>query len=141
MNNIQLLKCSVHERGLPKGYARRDFQSYNRKPRIYVSPEGESLYDNLMSRRQRPSTMYRKLAVAAALRALGLPADTKVTWSHYAGCTMCPCSPGFIVEAACTHEDVYCTIGDPIEVEALAAKREQAAIEKDRERHVMHCAD
>lgn len=138
MNNIQLLKCSVHERAMPKGYKARDVKEYNSKPRIYVHPAGESIMENFANRRSRPSKLYRQLAVAPALKALGLPADTKVTWSQFAGCTMCPCSPGFIVQAYGTPKaNVHCTVGDPAE----QAVRVASQIEEDRERIVMHFAD
>jgi len=42
------------------------------------------------------------------LEAMGLPADTKVRWSQYAGCS-CPCSPGFVVDGHSRH-DVHVTV-------------------------------
>lgn len=66
--------------------------------RVYIFPQGETLLDNLQNRRSRPFNEYRKQVMPAVLKALGLPATTKVRWSQYAGCS-CPCSPGFIVEA------------------------------------------
>lgn len=65
--------------------------------RVYIFPQGETLLDNLQNRRSRPYNEYRKQVMPAVLKALGLPAGTKVKWSQYAGCS-CPCSPGFIVE-------------------------------------------
>jgi hypothetical protein len=65
--------------------------------RVYIFPQGESLLDNLQNRKSRPYNEYRKQVMPAVIKALGLPAGTKVKWSQYAGCS-CPCSPGFIVE-------------------------------------------
>ena len=67
------------------------------KTRIYVSPEGENIMENIMNRRQRPHTFYRKEVLPKLFSQLGWSANTKVKWSQFAGCS-CPCSPGFIVE-------------------------------------------
>jgi len=66
--------------------------------RVYVWPKGETILENLENRRERPYTVYRKEVIPAVLAKLGLPSDTKVRWSQYAGCS-CPCSPGFIIDA------------------------------------------
>lgn len=65
--------------------------------KIYVSLEGETIWENLEKRRQRPYTIFKKEVIPAVLEKMGLPATTKVRWSQYAGCS-CPCSPGFIVD-------------------------------------------
>jgi hypothetical protein len=73
------------------------YKDWVKQTRIYVWPQGESIMDNLMNRKQRPHTTYKKEVIPAVLEKMGLPADTKVRWSQYAGCS-CPCSPGFIVD-------------------------------------------
>lgn len=65
--------------------------------KIYVSLKGETIWENLEKRRQRPYTIFKKEIIPAVLAKMGLPATTKVRWSQYAGCS-CPCSPGFIVD-------------------------------------------
>ena len=70
-----------------------------KKTRVYVFPKGESLYENLMNRRTRPHTVYRKEVLPAVFRAMGLPENTRARWSRYAGCS-CPCSPGFVLETS-----------------------------------------
>lgn len=72
-------------------------KAMNKKARIYIFPKGESIYENLMNRRQRPHTIYRKEVIPGVLAEMGLPANTKVRWSQYAGCS-CPCSPGFVID-------------------------------------------
>ena len=67
------------------------------KMRIYVHPEGETIMENIMNRKQRPHTFYRKEVLPKLFAQLQWPADTRVKWSQYAGCS-CPCSPGFIVD-------------------------------------------
>jgi hypothetical protein len=72
-------------------------REFNRKTRVYVWPEGETLMENLQNRRGRPHTVYRKEVLPGVLRQMGLSENTKVRWSQYAGCS-CPCSPGFVVD-------------------------------------------
>jgi len=73
------------------------FKEWVKQTRIYVWPQGETIMDNLMNRKQRPHTIYKKEVIPSVLEKMGLSADTKVRWSQYAGCS-CPCSPGFIVD-------------------------------------------
>jgi hypothetical protein len=74
-----------------------NWRDYSKQTRIYCWPKGENLMDNLMNRRSRPFAQYKKEVIPAVLEKMGLPTDTKVRWSQYAGCS-CPCSPGFIVD-------------------------------------------
>lgn len=73
------------------------FKKRYTKARVYFSFKGETVLDNLMNRKGRPYNALRREAMPEVLKQMGLPADTKVRWSQYAGCS-CPCSPGFIVE-------------------------------------------
>jgi hypothetical protein len=89
---------------------------WNAKARIYFWPEGETLMENLQNRRQRPYTAYRKLLpeVWARLQQQGDISATdplpRVSWSRYAGCSMCPCSPGFIVQATTSRKSIHVTV-------------------------------
>ena len=67
------------------------------KARIYIHPQDETVMDNLMSRKERPHSIYRKEVLPKLFKQLGWDADTRVKWSQYAGCS-CPCSPGFVVD-------------------------------------------
>lgn len=78
------------------------------KPRLYISPEGEGILANFANRTSRPYNTYRKMLPQIFL-ALGLPANTKARWSQHAGCSMCPCSPGFILDVEGTF-DAWATI-------------------------------
>lgn len=64
--------------------------------RVFLHFKGETILDNINNRTQRPSTTLKPL-VKQALEAAGIP-FTKIRWSQKAGCRMCPCSPGFIIE-------------------------------------------
>jgi glutamate/tyrosine decarboxylase-like PLP-dependent enzyme len=72
-----------------------------RKARIYFSPKGETIIDQLYNRRSRPYNAYRTL-IPQVLKQLGYTYEEiqkmKFNWSQKAGCNMCPCSPGFLVE-------------------------------------------
>ena len=89
-----------------------DIRSQERysKSRVYVWPGKESIMDNLVNRRSRPYTTWRKEVIPSVLKELGLPTDTKVKWSQYAGCS-CPCSPGFIINDY-YGKDVHVTLGE-----------------------------
>lgn len=70
----------------------------NRKGRIYVWISSETVLDNLMNRRNRPTKFYRTL-LPPALEAIGEPTDIKVSWNQKAGCS-CGCSPAFVVRGS-----------------------------------------
>src|SRR3954465_500107 len=67
------------------------------KRRLYFSPANETILQNLEARHNRPYMAYREL-MPEVFKQLGVTKDVKVKWSTKAGCLMCPCSPGFIVE-------------------------------------------
>lgn len=68
------------------------------KARIYFGLDGWSILDNLFNRGNEPHALVKPFIVPMALEAMGLPPETKVTWSRTAGCS-CGCSPAFVVEA------------------------------------------
>lgn len=67
--------------------------------RIYIWPAKGAVLENIFGRCSSPHKLYRRDVIPQVLAALGLPADTKLRWSQYAGCS-CPCSPGFIIDAS-----------------------------------------
>lgn len=74
---------------------------------VYVSVEGEGLWDDFANRTSRPHTEWKPY-VAQALKDAGFN-FTKLTWSQKAGCP-CPCSPGFIVTEGTHGHDLTVTI-------------------------------
>lgn len=67
------------------------------KRRIFFSPPpGEGTLEQMFARRHRPYREYRKL-LPQVFEMAGMPADSKASWSQRAGCSFCPCSPGFLV--------------------------------------------
>jgi len=90
-----------------------------RKPKIYFSIEKETILENLENRRSRPHQEYKKL-IPEALKQLNIEnPGYKWTWNPKAGCSMCPCSPGFTpynMSSIPTNNDlvghsIYVTIG------------------------------
>ena len=72
--------------------------SQKRFTHLYVNPVNESVFENFLNRCDRPVGHYR-LAALSALLSLGVDIEkVKLSWNQKAGCSMCPCSPGFIVK-------------------------------------------
>ena len=120
----------VHAR--PRGYFSPSFRDYDKKPRLYFSIEGETLLEHFGNRVARPTKLYREF-LPLVLQKAGLPTDTKARWSRNAGCGMCPCSPGFILDLPGGGEnrfDVWATLeGEEAKVreEALPEVRDRQA--------------
>lgn len=88
-----------------------------RKGRIYFSVQGETIYENLINRHDRPHKVYRTMIVPA-LKQLGYTYEEiqslKFRWNQKAGCS-CPCSPGFLVEGeALKDKDIWVTISEVV---------------------------
>ena len=95
---MQLLNVTKHDRRIPTQQNRARWKDYDARPRLYISHKGENVLENLANRRSRPTTLYKGI-LPSILKELGLPVDTKVSWSQKAGCS-CGCSPGFILKTA-----------------------------------------
>lgn len=118
IDGVTVLQVQVNDRRMPKkmrgqlvaSVGRADMNEYYETTRVYVSPKNESLMDQIQSRRQKPSVTFKKLVIAE-LREAGY--NGKVRYSRYAGCKMCPCSPGFVLESSLGDApcDVWLTVG------------------------------
>ena len=109
---LEQLDISVNKNDRTFEYGRGGERAYYAYPRVYVSPKGESIMENLMNRRSRPIKLFRAAAIAG-LAQLGIQVESKdLKWSQYAGCNSCPCSPGFIYKGAnkVAHYDVWVSI-------------------------------
>lgn len=62
--------------------------------RIFLN-YNETVWENLENRRNRPYTALKPV-LANLLTEKGVR-FTKLQWSRYAGCSMCPCSGGFFI--------------------------------------------
>ena len=83
------------------------------KARVYIHIDGETLWQNLNDRRSRPYTAYRNEVLPQLGKLLGIDISRlDLRWSQKAGCSMCPCSPGFIDQNHLLTRDVHVTITD-----------------------------
>lgn len=89
--------------------------------KIYLFIENETLFENLMNRRNRPYNTYRKEVLPVVLERVketdpvtyNLIKDAKWGWDKNCGCSMCPCSPGFISDingGYSNHRTIFVTI-------------------------------
>jgi hypothetical protein len=93
--------------------------------KMYVWIENETLFENLRDRRNRPYDEYRKHVIPVAMAELEKNhpevyeelKDAKWSWNKNCGCSMCPCSPGFIANVE-TPFTISVTIGKEVTVEA-----------------------
>jgi hypothetical protein len=83
---------------------KRSGESRKTKPKIYIFAEGESVIEGLFSRRNRPFEFYKKEILPLILDDIrkNHPSvferlqNVKWGWRQDCGCSMCPCSPGFV---------------------------------------------
>lgn len=102
---------NMMDRGYRYSVARRET---SKALRVYLSPKGESVGENLFfGRHNRPHEQLRALVEKAMFRAGLKPSDaTHIKWSQKAGCR-CGCSPGFIVQGyAFTGQTVFASYID-----------------------------
>jgi hypothetical protein len=84
-------------------YHTRKSEPYKGSNKLYISPEGESILENLYNRHDRPSNVWKKEIIPAVLSKLAEQnpeiyervKDEKWGWRQRCGCS-CPCSPGFV---------------------------------------------
>ena len=72
----------------------KDWSWSNRKymeARIYIWPANETIYEQLVNRRTRPFTQWKKEIIPQLRRDFNIPAECKIRWNRRAGCD-CPCS-------------------------------------------------
>jgi len=103
-----------------------------RSAKVFVfSDKPESILDQLVTRRQRPHDVYRKAVEARVKQELidggFMQPDVKpsLRWDQYAGCSMCPCSPGFVVRGTNTGIDIYIDLRGETRTTAEATQEEE----------------
>jgi hypothetical protein len=82
-------------------------REYSKQTRFYVWPKGETVIEGLFNRRDRPTQLFREIALKAWDQVKDqlkkeLPEKSWIElsglrWSRKAGCS-CGCSPGFIAQ-------------------------------------------
>ena len=117
------------------------YREQHSKSHLSVYMKGESIWDNLMNRRNRPTKIW-KMVGETALASLGMEEElfAKMYWNQKAGCS-CPCSPAFVmpnvfgyyfsitVEADPMLEKADKEIADPIPL--LISDREKELLQKE----------
>lgn len=79
--------------------------------RVYIWPKGESILENLANRHDRPHDAWAHEVMPSVYGKLGLDTNVfKMKWNTKAGCTMCPCSPGFVIKDGVRGREVSVSI-------------------------------
>ena len=100
-------------------YAKRQGEKKQSCPKMYIFIQDESVMENLLNRRTRPYNEYKKTIIPKVLDSISKTdpdlferiKNLKWGWDRYCGCSMCPCSPGFIGEGEYYEStDIYVTI-------------------------------
>jgi len=109
------MKLKIKECDIRELTGRKSFDLRRTSSRIYVWIDNDKRDKPVVElitgfRYNKPHQVYKKQVIPQVLKRMGLPADTKVRWSQYAGCS-CPCSPGFIVShPGVKPKDVFVTV-------------------------------
>ena len=99
-----------------KDYNRRG-EPHRTKNKMYVWVDNETLFENIINRRNRPYQMYKKEVIPMVMELIKKKhpdyyndlKDTKWSWNQKCGCSMCPCSPGFVGDTTGFYE-IHVTI-------------------------------
>ena len=83
--------------------------------KIYIWLTDSSVLENLINRRNRPYEDYRREVIPQLMETLKkeqpnvyeVLKDVKWSWNQNCGCSMCPCSPGFVGNVNRGYDTVY----------------------------------
>ena len=89
-------------------YSSRKGEPFRDSNKAYLWVSGETIAENLMNRRNRPYKFYQETVLPEILKQVDAEhpeyrISTNVKdwgWRSKCGCSMCPCSPGFIQKTA-----------------------------------------
>jgi hypothetical protein len=92
-------------------------------PRVFFTVKDEILEDNFITRRLPPTVAHLE-AARQIVKEYFVPTTVGgISWDAYAGCEMCPCSPGFIIDAN-FDQDFNVVLEDTELLEAMRSVRE-----------------
>ena len=118
------LELTISER--PRNFWHMTNREYNAKTRLYILHVGESILDNFgFGRDTRPTEFYRKNILPHLRRSLNLD-GVKMTWNRKAGCAMCPCSPGYVLDSH-ARKDFYVSVSANAPSTTLETEEERKA--------------
>lgn len=83
---------------------KRSGEPFLKRNKMYIFVKKETIIDNLINRRSRPYDEYKKNIIPKVMEIIKekypetyeLVKDSKWSWKQNCGCSMCPCSPGFV---------------------------------------------
>lgn len=83
--------------------------------KLYIWTTGETIMENLVNRRNRPYEDYKREVIPQLMERLKeerpmvyeFLKDVKWGWNQNCGCSMCPCSPGFVGNVNRGYGNVY----------------------------------
>jgi len=88
--------------------------------KIYIWIKGQNVLENLIGRGHEPYKLYKKFVIPKVMEMIKeqhpdkyeLLKDVKWGWNKHCGCSMCPCSPGFISDrkSFLNHQTIYISI-------------------------------
>jgi hypothetical protein len=112
--DIKIEKLNVYHEGNRGG----EPKLYHDKMYIWVN--NQTIIQNLMGRGSEPYKDYKKFVIPKVMEKIKeehpkvyeLIKDVKWGWNKHCGCSMCPCSPGFISDRKdfSTHQTIHITI-------------------------------
>lgn len=88
--------------------------------KMYIFIKNQTILENLFGRGSEPYKNYKKFVIPKVMEMIKeqhpdkyeLLKDVKWGWNKHCGCSMCPCSPGFISDRKdfSTHQTIFVTI-------------------------------
>ena len=88
--------------------------------KMYIWVENQTVVENIVGRGHEPYPVYKKFLIPKVMEIIKeqhpdkyeLLKDVKWGWSKSCGCSLCPCSPGFIGDriSLSTHQTIHVTI-------------------------------
>lgn len=94
----------THLEARTETWSDRKNEPYKLNNKLYIWPANETIVENLFNRRNRPANIWKKEVIPAIMEKLSEKyphifkdvQGEKWGWRQKCGCSMCPCSPGFV---------------------------------------------
>jgi hypothetical protein len=68
------------------------------KTKVFIFHDNETTEENMKNRNNRPYKDYAEHIIPKVMEYLGIKFRMAILWNTRAGCSMCNCSPGFILD-------------------------------------------
>ena len=111
--NIEIVKLNARQ----ESYYSRQHEPFRHSNKMYIWTEGETVMENLIHRKSRPHTFYKKEIIPLIMKKLqeqfpeiySVVEKEKWGWRQKCGCS-CPCSPGFVGQSMGGFAEIHATI-------------------------------